>query len=225
MPDPESTRWTLVRGAAEGEASAREEFARLYEPVVRAYLEARWRGSPLAPEVDDAAQDVFLDCFREAGPLTRADSRFSGGFRAFLRGVVRNIARRRERDRRTRRERQLGAKASLDDFGADEESLAHVFDRAWAQSLLRQAADLHAERAREAGGLAERRVELLRLRFTEGLPIRDIARRWDEDRTRVHYHYARAREEFQQALREVVRLHDPSAPVEEECLRLLEHLA
>jgi hypothetical protein len=47
MVDPQSTRWTLVRGAADGEAAAREEFARLYEPVVRACLLARWKRSPL----------------------------------------------------------------------------------------------------------------------------------------------------------------------------------
>ena len=68
---------------------------------------------------------------------------------------------------------------------------------------------------------AVRRVELLRLRFSEGLPIREIAARWEEEPERVHYHYKRAREEFKEALREVVRTHDPCCAVEEECDRLL----
>lgn len=47
MPSSDSTRWTLIRDAAEGVPAARDEFARRYESVIRAYLGARWRGSPL----------------------------------------------------------------------------------------------------------------------------------------------------------------------------------
>ena len=72
---------------------------------------------------------------------------------------------------------------------------------------------------------AERRIELLRMRFSEDLPVREIARRWGEEAERLHYHLKRAREEFKEALREIVRLHDPVGSVEEECARLLEHLS
>jgi RNA polymerase sigma-70 factor (ECF subfamily) len=68
-----------------------------------------------------------------------------------------------------------------------------------------------------------RRVQILRLRFEEGRPIREIAARWDEDPARVHHEYARAREEFRAALAEVVGEHHPgpASAVEDECERLL----
>ena len=47
----DSTRWTVVRDAARGCAASRAEFARRYEPVIRAYLGARWRGTPLLGEL------------------------------------------------------------------------------------------------------------------------------------------------------------------------------
>jgi RNA polymerase sigma-70 factor (ECF subfamily) len=55
----------VIRGAAAGLRHDREEFARKYQPVVRAYLGARWRQSPLAAHVDDAIQDVLLVVMRK----------------------------------------------------------------------------------------------------------------------------------------------------------------
>ena len=78
-----------------------------------------------------------------------------------------------------------------------------------------EAAERQAERGSEAGEAVLRRVELLRLRFHEGLPIREIRRRWGSDPDAVHRDYARARREFQMALAEVVARHHPgSTPVE-----------
>ena len=70
------------------------------------------------------------------------------------------------------------------------------------------------------------RVELLRLRFHEGLPIREIARRWGTAAEVLHHEYARARQEFEAALREVVAFHHPGSPeeVEQECSNLLARL-
>ena len=56
------TCWTLIHSAASGESAAREDFGRRYLPVVRDYLSSRWRGRPLAGDVDDATQEVFLRC-------------------------------------------------------------------------------------------------------------------------------------------------------------------
>jgi len=64
---------------------------------VRAYLAHRWRGSPLTGELDDAVQDVFVECFRHGGVLDRMLKREPNSFRAFLYGVTRNIAFRMER--------------------------------------------------------------------------------------------------------------------------------
>jgi RNA polymerase sigma-70 factor (ECF subfamily) len=64
---------------------------------------------------------------------------------------------------------------------------------------------------------------LLRLRFHEGLPIREIARRWGADAAELHHQYARARKEFLAALREVVAAHQPGPPsaVDQACAQLL----
>ena len=221
MPDPDRTRWTVILGAARGEAAARIEFARRYEPIVRAYLGARWRSSPLRAEMDDASQEVFLACFRDDGALTRADRSRPAGFRPFLHGVVRNVARRFE-ERGARRARETDRALDLAAVEADEETLSRAFDRAWAVALLRQALDLQTEfGAGEPEAL--RRVDLLRLRFRDGLPIRDIAARWEVDPAALHTAYARARREFRRALREVVgRLH-PEGDVDAECARLVEN--
>jgi RNA polymerase sigma-70 factor (ECF subfamily) len=213
----------LIHAAAEGDAAARAEFARRYEPVVRAYLAARWRTPAKAGNLDDAVQEVFVDCFREDGPLGRVDPDRPTGFRAFLYGVVRNVALRFEVDYRREREVQAG---DLDAIESDEETLSRVFDRAWASLLLKDAAELQAERAREKGGEAERRVELLCLRFEDGLPIREIARRWEVDPGWLHHQYAQAREEFKRALRDVVRDQHGGdrGKVDAECARLLTFL-
>jgi RNA polymerase sigma-70 factor (ECF subfamily) len=221
MPQPESTCWTVIEGAAAGRVADREHFAQRYGPVVRAYLAARWRTSPGAEDLDDAVQEVFVECFKHGGVLERADRERAGGFRPFLYGVVRNIALRLETDRA--RQRQKSGELDLDQLPADDESLARDFDRAWARSLLREAARRQAELAASTGEEAVRRVELLCLHFEDGLPIRDIARRWQTDAARLHHEYARARVEFKAALRDVMAFHHPgsAAEVEQACAELL----
>jgi RNA polymerase sigma-70 factor (ECF subfamily) len=217
------TSWTVIRGAAAGDDSDREECARRYGPAIRAYLGSRWRWSPLLHEIDDAVQEVFLDCFRPGGALDRADPDRPGGFRAFLYGIVRNVARRMERDEARRRVRPAGSALDADRLVADEESLGRVFDRAWATSLVREARQRQAELAESREDGAARRVDLLRLRFEEGLPIREIARRWSADPAALHHEYAKARREFRDALMDVVAAHHPGPPgeVARECSRLL----
>jgi len=220
MSISQTTCWTVVRGAAEGVVSDRETFARHYVPIVRAYLLARWRGSPLLQETDDALQEVFVDCFKEGGALARVEP--GSSFRAFFYGVVRMVALRHE-DRRRRRAREEQPASSFE-IKADEPALSAVFDRTWAQSVMGQAADRQAEQAVERGSEAQRRLELLALRFQEGLPIREIAIRWNVDAVGLHREYARARREFHEALTEVVGFHHPGAAkdVEAECTRLLD---
>src|SRR5262249_32996974 len=120
--------------------------------------------------------------------------------------------------RRARRPGQPPDGRGLDDLAADEESLSAAFDRAWAKSLMREAARRQKEQAAGKGEAALRRVELLRLRFHDGLPIRDIARLWGEDAARVHHQDARAREgeESRAALLEVVAFPHPGPPAEVE---------
>jgi RNA polymerase sigma-70 factor (ECF subfamily) len=218
MSSSPSTCWTVIEGAAAGRAADREEFARRYGPVVRAYLAARWRPAD-AHALDDAVQEVFVECFKRGGVLDRAD-RDRGGFRAFLFGVVRNVALRAEAQRARRREH---GGADLERVPADESSLSRVFDRAWAKALMREAAQQQRAAAERSGETALRRVELLRLRFHEGLPIRDIARRWGAEPAALHHEYARAREEFREILMRLVAFHHPGPPeaIERECADLL----
>jgi RNA polymerase sigma factor (sigma-70 family) len=219
MPDAHSTCWTLIRAAAEGSAHEREEFARRYAPVLRAYLATRWRSPPFREDIDDAVQDVFVECLRPGGAFQRLDPSRAGGFRAFLYGVARNVALRHESRRRPA---CPDGAADLDALPDEHTSLSQVFDRAWAKALLREAARLQEERARTAGEGALRRVELLRLRFHDNLPIRDIARRWGVEAAVLHHEYARARAEFRAALLDVVAFHQGGeAAIEEECRQLL----
>ena len=82
-------------------------------------------------------------------------------------------------------------------------------------------------RAARNGPEAVRRVELLRLRFEENLPIREIAARWAADPATLHHAYALARQEFKAALLAVVAFHQPGSPaeLEAEAASLLKALA
>jgi RNA polymerase sigma-70 factor (ECF subfamily) len=222
----EETCWTLIRDAADGDGDARTAFARAYLPVVRAYLGARWARGPFRDEVDDAVQDAFVECLRGDGALAKADPEKPGRFRTFLYAVVRNVALRHEERAARERARREGGGVAAEDLSAEDPRLSQVFDRAWADALLKRAAAGQRAAARERGENALRRVELLRLRFAEGLPIREIAARWEEDPAVVHRQYARAREEYKEALRSEVAFHHAGTPgeIERECRALLELL-
>jgi RNA polymerase sigma-70 factor (ECF subfamily) len=219
----DSTSWTLLRDAAAGGEASRAEFAARYEPVVRAYLSARWRGSKLLRQLDDTVQDVFIECLRAGGLLDRARSDRPGGFRAFLYGAVRNVALRAEARRAQQFAREPMNVVDFQGIPGDEEPLSRVYDRAWAKAIVREAAERQSVLAARRGEAALRRVELLRLRFDEGMPIREIARLWGVDDAFVHHEYARARQEFRSSLRDIIGFHLPGSPedVERECAQLL----
>ena len=201
MDGHNSTCWTLLRDAAAGGTASRQAFGVRYAPVVRSYLAARWRGTPLVAELDDAVQDVFVECLRSGGLLDRARDDAPGGFRAFLYGAVRHVAQRCEARRARLAAREPLRPAEVGDAPARDEALSRVFDRAYARSLMREAAERQAELAAERGADALRRVELLRLRFQDGLPIREIAALWNVDAAGLHREYARARQEFRAGAR------------------------
>ena len=220
MPNSESTCWTVIRVAAAGSPAGREELASRYLGVVRAYLAARWRSSALLAECDDAVQEVFVECFRQGGAVEAAGSGRVTNFRAFLYGVIRNVARRFE-------SRPVRAPGPLPEIATDEASQSRLFDRTWARAIMAEAAQLQQKRAAESGDEAVQRVELLRARFEENLPIRTIAERWSVDPAWLHHAYALARQEFRAALLEVVAFHQPGSPVdlEQEVASLLKALS
>ena len=221
-----SACWTLVYNAADGDRSAREMFGIRYAPVIRAYLAARWSGSPYMCDLDDAIQEAFVECIRAGGILDRVESDRPGGFRAFLYGAVRNVALRFEERRARRNVRQAAQDVEWGELPGRNESLSKVFDRALASAIMREAAEYQTTLAARSGDAAVRRVELLKLRFQEGLPIRDIATLWGVDAADLHRQFARARNEFREALREVVALHLPASPehLDAKCAELLQLL-
>ena len=110
---------------------------------------------------------------------------------------------------------------------AGEESLSRLFEKAWARSIMAEAAGLQRRRSDGGGDDAVRRIELLRLRFEDNLPIRTIAERWGVDPAGLHHAYALARREFKEALLEVVAFHHPgtAAEVQREAAGLLKSLS
>ncbi len=221
MAIPETTCWTVIRAAAAGSPCDRDELARRYLGVVRAYLLDRWRGSALRQELDDAVQEVFMECFRQGGAIEAAGGGRVPSFRAFLYGVVRNVARRFEA-------RLVRIAGTLPEVKAAEDSLSRLFEKAWARSIMAEAAVLQRQRAGDGGdSAAQKRIELLRLRFEDNLPIRTIAERWGVDPVGLHHAYALARKEFKEALLEVVAFHHPgtAAEVHREAADLLKSLS
>mgnify|MGYP002777969311 CR=1 FL=1 len=217
MTPTEATCWTLIGAAAQGDGAARADFARRYQPLARTYFQVRWGRSPLRDQVEDALQEVFVECFKPQGVLLRASQTPPEGFRPFFQGVLRNIARRFEE--RHRPHAPLPDESRMAESQMEEASLGAAMDQAWARSLMREAAREQTERARqeEAQGNPRpaRRVELLQLRFQEGLPIREIAQSWQVEAAWLHYEYAAARNEFREALRRVLAFHLPGASREQ----------
>jgi RNA polymerase sigma-70 factor (ECF subfamily) len=217
------TCWTLIESAADGDRRARDDFVERYLPVVRAYLQARWRNRLSKTELEDAVQEVFVECLKDAGVLEKNRARRGAGFRAYLFGAVRNIALRVEEARSRKLDTPRTDSFHADLLPADDKSSSRVFDQAWAASIMREAAERQAETARSAGPAALRRVELLRRIFQEGEKIADLAREWDVQAESLHREYAKARTEFAAALKAVVAFHVPESDgaVERECRDLM----
>lgn len=220
--EPRETSWTLIDAARQGDEVARERFAREYDSAVRAYLGARWARGRLAAETDDAVQEVWLDCLRESGALSRADP--TRPFRPFLLGVARTVALRFER----RQARAAATEGEGDSPEARDTRASQAFDRELARRVMSEASELQRARAAAAGGLRRQRVELLELHFQHGLSVPQVAERWGIDASRVHHMYADAREDFREALREVVSRRNGTplgdAALERECDWMLEVL-
>lgn len=147
MPGFSTTRWTLVRRAAEATPQGRRALAELlalYEPALRAQL-ARWR-VPGADD-DDLFQE-FVARLMEQAWLDRADGS-QGSFRAFLATALRRFASNRLREA-TAEKRGGGWRAAgdeaLDELAALEPGPDRRFDADWAGLVLRRARDaLRAE--------------------------------------------------------------------------------
>ena len=220
MGDQDSTCWTLVRGAASGNHADRETFAMRYGPVISAYLSARWKLPWDHDTVADAAQEVFLQLFKPRGALQRVESGREGGFRAFLYGVLRNVAA--STEARTNRRRGLGTGGILEELPDAEESPSQAFDQAWARLITQEARALMASRARR--GASKLWFQALEMRYQEALPSREIAKRLGLSSQESYQALTRARREFRSALLEVMAGYHPGdtkAALEQRCVDLL----
>ena len=220
-PDPDDTCWTVLRAASTGDADARSTFARRYEPMIRFFLAARWRGRALAAEVGDATQEVFVECLKPSGVLERADAG-RGDFRALLGAVARNVARRFEARAIERGRVRPEDSAWLQQVACDDAGQATVFDRSWAHALVDEASARYRALAAKDGEAGRRRIELLERRFGSDEAIREIAAAWNVPTQDLHNAYKKARKEFYRCLREVVAFHRPgTTDLDGECRALL----
>jgi len=224
VDNAQTTCWTIIRAAAGGDDAARATFSRDYGGAVRKYLERRWSGRPIEAEVEDAAQEVFVECLKPRGVLERADAE-RGDFRGFLHGVTRNVARRFE-NRMIERGRIYPEESNwLLQIADDDAGQATLFDRGWAQTLMEQATQMHRQLTLADGESGLRRLELLERRFGNDEALRDIAEDWGVAAQDVHNQYRKARIEFYRCLREVVGAHAaPGKDLDKECRRLLDLL-
>ena len=214
MTSPETTAWELIERAASGEPQARQQFAERYLHTVREWMSARWRNVDHHRNLDDAVQEVFVECLKQRGALEHADRESSRGFRPYLQGVMRNVALRHERRGARQRRRVAQVQPDLDSLPSGQTSHSLIMDREAVLALVRAARERMAERAARLGGSAVRRVELLQLRFEDGLPLRAIALRWQADAAVVHHMFAKARREFWRMLKEVVAAQFPGTSTE-----------
>jgi RNA polymerase sigma-70 factor (ECF subfamily) len=217
------TCWTLVRDAAAGSPAAREQFIRRYMSVVQDFLHARWQGKLVDEEREDAAQEVFVECLKDQGALTRVEARPATSFRTYLCALTRNVARRYEERGAQRVDAPASSSFDLERAQADDTSASRAFDRAWAGALVAQAAERFEQSRACASAAGQRRVELLRSCIREGRGVSELAREWGVEPAWLHREYRRALRDFETALREVVAFHHPGEPeaVERECRDLL----
>jgi RNA polymerase sigma factor (sigma-70 family) len=196
MPEPRPTGpeagdvWALVHAAAAGDPQALDRFCRRFGNDLRHWLRLRWRGSPWRHQVDDAAQEVLLECFRPGGALARVDARRCRHFESYLRGVMSNVAARiaRREARATTRWHPSGL--LLRAGGAPDAEPRTRLDLANVRATIDAAVGrLELEGATAGHTLAE----LVRLHFFDGLPVRAIAARWHEPAARIHEQRRRAR--------------------------------
>ena len=159
VTDRQDTCWTMVRAAANGDTAARSAFSRSYASTVRSFLASRWRGSSLDHAVDDAAQEVMIECIRPSGVLESADAN-RGDFRGLLYGVSRNVARRFEERAVEHARIRPQETAWLESLVANEAGQSTLFDRNWAHTLVHEAKSLFRRRAEDDDDEAAlRRVE------------------------------------------------------------------
>jgi RNA polymerase sigma-70 factor (ECF subfamily) len=198
-------------------------FAQTYGPAIRAFLGSRWCGRRPPVEVEDAVQEVYLECLREDGVLERAGATPPKQFRTFLLGVVRNVARRLEAHHGLRVADPLPTDYQRHGGVDDASDPTRVFDRTWARNIVRQAQQNLLARLQRGSEAAQARAHLLYQRYMMDLTVAEIAARTGESTRRIHHRLEETRAEFAKELGQLVAA-DMSGSADEvrlECQRLL----
>lgn len=211
---PADADWQLARAAATGDEEARTQFWNRHVRAVHLWLWFRWRHSSLRGFVDDATQEVFLECFRPGGALAHLEvDKAAHGVVAFLRGVVRNVAHRLERtqQRQLAHRRQLREAMPMQPANGDD--AAERIDTAWQHGQV--AAALSRLDREEAGASPHSLRAFLKAHFEDGLPVHTIAAAWQMKPEHVHELRRRACRRFRDCLLRVMRedRHGASHPV------------
>ena len=223
LPPTDDTRWTMVLGAAARDPADQETFCRLYGPVIRAYLAARWHLPVDDERVADVTQEVFVDLLKPGGALARVAPDRGQGFRAFLYGVARNAALDAERRWSRRRSHEAPQGTGLDDLPHGDPTLSDVFDQAWAAMVVEHAFTLVEDRARREHR-GELCLQVLECRYRDGLPPRSIAAHLTLDVEQVYQLLKIGQRRFRVALLEVMASHNADASeaqLEAKCADLL----
>jgi RNA polymerase sigma factor (sigma-70 family) len=211
-----STRWTIVRQAADSQTasqhalSALSELCQIYWRPVYVFLR---RQGTAQPDAQDLTQSFFAELI-ESRAYGRADP-VKGRFRSFLLGTLKHfVAHARDRDRAQKRGGgnvpvQLEASLSEAEMYAsrsNSQSIDAVFEREWAASLARQALDRLAQEY-ELGGKAAL-FEALKSRLTAGeaaaIPYDQLANRLGRTAGHLRVEVTRLRARYRAILREEV---------------------
>ena len=138
--------------------------------------------------------------------------------------VVGHVADRIERTNGVRRMAQEPSGTGLDAFAHTEATLSRVFDRAWVEMVTRSAWLRMAERV-DRGAEGRDRIQILDLRFKEGLSSGEIAERLGLESGYVYQQLRNAKRDFRTALIEVVGSYHPDASKDELEARCVELIA
>lgn len=212
-----STRWTVVLEAGDsqtpsGEAlNALSELCRLYwRPI---FLFLRRQGSN-PDDAQDLAQGFFAHLI-ESRAYARAD-REKGRFRSFLLGALKHfLAHARAHDRTQKRgggmilaplDTASIAEADARAMNAHSWSAEHVYDREWAETLLRQALNRLAEECALAGKeeLFAQLNSHLAVTSEASVPYDDLSVRLGRPVATLRSDVARLRSRYRAILREEV---------------------
>jgi DNA-directed RNA polymerase specialized sigma24 family protein len=212
-----STRWTIVRQAADSQTasqhalSALSELCQIYWRPVYVFL--RRQGIP-QHDAQDLTQGFFAELI-DSRAYTRADPT-KGRFRSFLLGTLKHfVAHARDHDRAQKRGGG-NTPVQLDDAALSEAetyasrckdwSADGIFDREWAASVARQALDRLAQEY-ELGGKAVL-FDALKARLTAGeaaaIPYEELANRLGRTATHLRVEVTRLRARYRAILRDEV---------------------